>query len=293
MKNSRADEAEQKRIDDGWMSRERSLVLVLTVATALAFYVCYRLARPFLPALAWALALAVIAHPVHQWVARRVKSANLAAGLAVTLVAVVLIAPAVFVAQHLAHEVVAGAQTIKAGIEGGEWQARFESDKRLAPVLALVEGQIDLKGEIQRLASGITARISSFVAGTLLADSLVRPAGEKGLEKFVKPERVRRLKQMLKRSAGWAIFLASLCPPPFPFRAVVLTASALQSPRATLLTAVFLGRLVRFTAEALLILYFGRALFNYMNSRFFEYAVYVLVAVALVGSILAVRKWLS
>jgi membrane protein YqaA with SNARE-associated domain len=131
------------------------------------------------------------------------------------------------------------------------------------------------------------------LAGVLLADSLVRPAGEKGLEKFVKPERARRLKRKLERSAGWAVFAASVCPPPFPFRAVVLTASALQSPRAKLLTAVFLGRLVRFTAEALLILYFGRTLLRYMNSRAFEYAVYALGAVAAVGSILVLRKGLS
>lgn len=131
------------------------------------------------------------------------------------------------------------------------------------------------------------------LAGTLLADSVVRPAGEKGLEKFVKPKRLRRLKRRLEGNAGWAIFLASLCPPPFPFRAVMLTASALQSPRAKMLAAVFLGRLVRFTAEALLILYFGRGLLNYMDSRVFEYVTYGLMAIAAVGSILAVRKWLS
>ncbi len=47
--------------DGGWLSRERVLVLVLIVATALAFYICYRLALPFLPAVTWALALAVVA----------------------------------------------------------------------------------------------------------------------------------------------------------------------------------------------------------------------------------------
>jgi len=131
------------------------------------------------------------------------------------------------------------------------------------------------------------------LAGTLLADSVVRPAGEKGLEKLVRPKLVRRLKRRLERRAGWVIFLASMCPPPFPFRAVVLTASALQSPRAKILAAVFLGRLVRFTAEALLILYLGHELLGYMNSRAFEYVVYGVMAIAAVGSALALRKWLS
>ena len=175
MNKARADKPGQKGTDAGWLSRERALVVVLVVATALAFYVCYKLARPFLPALAWALALAVVAHPAHEWVARRVKSANLAAGLAVVVVALLLIAPAVFVARQLAREAVEGAQTIQAGIEGGEWRSHVEGDARLAPVLTWVEGQIDLKGEIERLASGITARVSSFVAGSIraLAELLV------------------------------------------------------------------------------------------------------------------------
>jgi predicted PurR-regulated permease PerM len=175
VKNAQADKPERRGVDAGWLSRERALVVVLAVATALAFYVCYRLARPFLPALAWALALAVIAYPAHEWIARRVKSANLSAVLAVTIVAAILIAPAVFVAQRLAREAAAGAQTIRAGIEDGSWRARIEGDARLAPVVAWVEGQIDLKGELQRLASDITARVSSFVTGSIraLAELLV------------------------------------------------------------------------------------------------------------------------
>lgn len=153
----------------GWLSRERILVVALAVATALAFYVCYRLARPFLPALAWALALAVVVHPVHEWGARRIKSANLAAGLTVAVVAVVLIAPAVFVGRRLAREAVTGAQTIRAEIEGGGWRARIERDARLAPVLAWAEGQIDFKGETEQLASNITARVSSIVTGSIRA----------------------------------------------------------------------------------------------------------------------------
>ena len=49
------------------------------------FYICYRLTLPFLPALAWALALAVVTYPLHGWIERRIKRPNIAAGLAVAL----------------------------------------------------------------------------------------------------------------------------------------------------------------------------------------------------------------
>jgi membrane protein YqaA with SNARE-associated domain len=131
------------------------------------------------------------------------------------------------------------------------------------------------------------------LVGVLLVDPLMRKAGEKGLKKFVKPKRVEWLKMKLEHRAGWVIFIASVMPPPFPFRAVVLTASALQSPRKVLLGAVFTGRLIRFTVEALLIVYLGRRLLTYLSSDAFEYAVYALVTVAIVGSVLTLYRWIS
>ena len=60
-----------------------------------------------------------------------------------------------------------------------------------------------------------------------------------------------------------------------------------------MLTAVLAGRLVRYTVESLLALYFGRRLLRYLRSDYVEYFVYGLVAVAIVGAFLTVRKWLQ
>ena len=129
------------------------------------------------------------------------------------------------------------------------------------------------------------------VVGVLLIDVPMRNAGERGLERFVEPKRIERLKSMLERHAGWIIFLASALPPPFPFRVVVLAASGLQTPRRKLLAAVFGGRLVRFTIEALLILYFGRRFLRFMRSDVFDYILYACLAVGVVGSLLTLGKW--
>lgn len=131
------------------------------------------------------------------------------------------------------------------------------------------------------------------VTGVLLVDLLMRRAGEKGLQKFVKPKWVEWLKSKLEHHAGWVVLVASAMPPPFPFRVVVLTASALQSPRKKLLTAVFAGRLIRFVAEALIIVYFGRRLLAYLNSDVLDYAMYALLTIAVVGSVLTSYKWMS
>lgn len=131
------------------------------------------------------------------------------------------------------------------------------------------------------------------VVGVILLDLVMRKMGEEGLEKFVKPDKIKRLKSKMEKRAGWAVFIATLLPPPFPFTAVVLTASALQCSRKKIILAVFFGRMVRFTIEALLAIYFGRRILAYMNSDVVEYVVYAFILIAVVGSIFSIRKWVS
>jgi membrane protein YqaA with SNARE-associated domain len=131
------------------------------------------------------------------------------------------------------------------------------------------------------------------VVGVFLADLLARKMGEQGLEKFVKPDKIKVLKAKMEKNVWLAIILATVLPPPFPFTAVVLTASALQTPRKTILISVLLGRLARFTAEAMLALTFGRQVLKFMESDMVDYLVYGFIAIAVTGSILSVRKWVG
>jgi uncharacterized membrane protein YdjX (TVP38/TMEM64 family) len=129
--------------------------------------------------------------------------------------------------------------------------------------------------------------------GVVFVDMVMRKAGEEGLEKFVGAKRVDRLKEKIEKRGVWAVFFAALLPPPFPFTAAIAAASALQMARRGMLTAVFAGRMVRFTAVSLLALYFGRRLIYFLKSEYIEYLVYGLIAVAVVGGFLTVRKWLQ
>jgi membrane protein YqaA with SNARE-associated domain len=130
------------------------------------------------------------------------------------------------------------------------------------------------------------------ILGVFVIDLIMRKAGEKGLERFVSAKKIEKFKAKLENKAGITVFVATLLPPPFPFTPVVMTASALQTPRAKLIGAVFVGRLVRCTIEALLALYFGRKLIAYINSDVVTYFVYGLIALAAVLSTLSLITWL-
>jgi len=142
------------------------------------------------------------------------------------------------------------------------------------------------------IAYVIVSAIGS-VAGVLIVDVIMRKAGEKGLERFVSAKRLEKMKAKLENKGGATVFVATLIPPPFPFTPVVMTASALQSPRGKLLIAVFLGRLLRFGVEAVLALYFGRHLIGLINSDVVTYFVYGLIGIAIVLSTLSLLKWLK
>lgn len=147
------------------------------------------------------------------------------------------------------------------------------------------------RSSLMWIAYVLVSALGSLV-GVFIIDLIMRKAGEKGLERFVSARKIEKFKAKIENKAGLSVFVATILPPPFPFTPVVMTASALQTPRAKLLSAVFFGRLVRCTIEAVLALYFGRKLIAYINSDVVTYAVYGLIAVAAVLSTLSLITWL-
>ena len=131
------------------------------------------------------------------------------------------------------------------------------------------------------------------VVGVGLLDLVMRRVGAGGVERLVGRKRFGKFKNQVERNTGWVVFVASALPPPFPFSFTMMTASALQCARARMFAAVFAGRFLRFAAEALLILYFGRRFLDFMNSDAFNYVVYALTLVAVAGSAVTVYRLLK
>jgi membrane protein YqaA with SNARE-associated domain len=122
------------------------------------------------------------------------------------------------------------------------------------------------------------------VTGVALLDLVMRRVGAGGVERLAGKRRFVKLKEKVEGHTGRVVFVAAMLPPPFPFRFTMMTASALQCARGRMLVSVFAGRAVRFAAEALLILYFGRRFLDFMNSDIFNYVVYGLTLAAVAGS---------
>lgn len=154
-------------------------------------------------------------------------------------------------------------------------------------LIALVS---DSRGSWKWVTYTLAASFGSLV-GVAIVDLIMRKAGEEGLKKFVGEKPLEKLKKRVEKRGIWAVFFVSILPPPFPFTALIAAASAFQISRQGLLLSVLMGRIIRFTAESILALYFGRRLLRYLRSDYVEYFVYGLVAITVVGSALGIRKW--
>jgi predicted PurR-regulated permease PerM len=119
----------------GKWSHERTQSLVLFCATVVAVVLCYLLVHPFLPAFAWAVALAVVAHPLHVRIRRLIRYRTLAAAVSVTIVVVLLVVPAVFIASELTREVSALSAKLTDEWTSGKWQAFLAGHPEVANFL--------------------------------------------------------------------------------------------------------------------------------------------------------------
>jgi membrane protein YqaA with SNARE-associated domain len=131
------------------------------------------------------------------------------------------------------------------------------------------------------------------VFGCLLVDMVLRRAGEKGLQHYLPLKRIEYVKKRVEKNAVWALILASIAPPPFPFTPFIMAAAALQYPRLRMLTVTGVARMVRFTALGALALLFGRNILRWAQSETVGIVLVGLIALSIVGSAISVVGWVK
>ncbi len=151
-----------------WGSRSQVRGLVLMVMTVGGIYLCYRMALPFLPALAWALALALLLVPVQRWLEPKLRSPGLAAGILVILVGVVVLFPAMLVGDRMIAEAASGADAINAMTASGQWRHNLQAYPMLAPAAEWVERQFDLPDTVNAITSWLTGTVASLARESVL-----------------------------------------------------------------------------------------------------------------------------
>jgi membrane protein YqaA with SNARE-associated domain len=126
----------------------------------------------------------------------------------------------------------------------------------------------------------VLAAATGATLGALVFYKAAGAGGQRVLAKLA-PARREWLKRQVARHAFWTLLVGVLLPPPFPTKPLVLTAGAVGTRVTTFVVAVFIGRVIRFSALA------------YVGFRFGEDAArvvaedYPTILLALVGLVLA------
>lgn len=155
------------RSEETPLTRDRLKTISLLILTGAGIAVCLLIAAPFAPALTWALALAVVAYPVHDWIRARVRRPDLAAGLAVAVITIGLLAPTVFVAREAAKQGTQGFRQLQKFVESGELKSTLERNRTTAGIVHWVEANIDVEEELKEFAESLQQRFGRWIRGTI------------------------------------------------------------------------------------------------------------------------------
>lgn len=104
-------------------------------------------------------------------------------------------------------------------------------------------------------------------------------------------DRVRWAEKKIERHGAWALFVATLLPPPFPFKVVVLAAGFLRLRPVAFVAAVAAGRTIRFGSEAVVAALYGRRIVETVHDHAPAVGlVMAVVVIAALGSYLLLRR---
>jgi len=150
-----------------WFPRGQLPFWGLALLTALALFFCYQLVQPFLSALLWAVAFAVLTNPFYQWLRRRVRFRSLAAGIAVVAVALVLVLPTVALAPRIASDAASAVNSVSKSMETGRWREKLGQVRAISVAINWVESNVDFREVGREVARVLTTGVSSVVKGSV------------------------------------------------------------------------------------------------------------------------------
>ncbi|WP_439627880.1 AI-2E family transporter [Gemmata sp.] len=149
---------------------DRFRPVALAALTVILVGLCVWLTTPFLPAVTWGLALAILAWPLHSWVLRKVTaSPNAAAAVSSLVVVLVIAVPGVFVSYQLMREAESAADRMKEQQVAGTVREVMNQRPETAAVVAWTDRVgVDLDTEARNALGALTREGAGLVQGSVM-----------------------------------------------------------------------------------------------------------------------------
>lgn len=130
------------------------------------------------------------------------------------------------------------------------------------------------------------------VFGGYLTYRLAKKGGKAEFEKKIGKKRAEKVYKRFEKGGFSSIVIGSVLPPPFPLVPVLMAAGILQYPRQKFLSALAIGRTVRFFAVAYLGHVYGTAIVGWLD-QYYKPLLYTFIGLGVAGGMgaLVYFKW--
>jgi membrane protein YqaA with SNARE-associated domain len=129
------------------------------------------------------------------------------------------------------------------------------------------------------------------VIGGYLTYNLARKGGKGALQRRLPAKKMDSMNEKFAHFGFGAVAVPALLPPPFPIVPALLAAGAMQYPRKKFLTALAVGRGIRYTVVAFLGAHFGPHIVAFF-SKYYKPALFTLIGMAAVSGVFAIIEYL-
>src|SRR5918912_1550056 len=103
------------------------------------------------------------------------------------------------------------------------------------------------------------------VIGCLLLYTIIRRGGQYILRKRFRTEHIERVERTYANYGFLALAVPAMLPPPMPFKILVATAGALESPRWRFMLTIMIARSLRSYNEGTFAVFYGRTVIDFIK----------------------------
>jgi membrane protein YqaA with SNARE-associated domain len=128
------------------------------------------------------------------------------------------------------------------------------------------------------------------VIGGYITYALARKGGKQSFERKLSKRTAEKVFKRFERWGFFAVAVPAMLPPPFPIVPFLLAAGAMQYSRRKFVSALALGRGIRYTVVAGLGAIYGRHIVRFF-SRYYKSALFTLIGLAVAAGIFSLIQY--
>lgn len=134
----------------------------------------------------------------------------------------------------------------------------------------------------ERMLYYATMTAAGSILGCLVVYYLAKKGGMLLLRRKARPEQIERISRWYEKYEFLTVTVPAVMPPPAPFKIFIIAAGVFQVRLRHFLTAIVLGRGVRYYLEGFLAVRFGEQALTYARDNFLHLSLFALLLVLVV-----------